>query len=98
MNSATVHWLMESAPPEFPTTLEELLHRPEWQQWAACRGRGTDLFFVEKGGFYAAAKELCDVCPVDRECRQFAMADEELRGFWAGTTPNERKRLRRRSA
>lgn len=95
MNSATVLWLSEHmAADEYPTTLEELLHRPEWHEWAACRGRGQELFIVERGGNYQAAKALCAVCPVDRECLAFALADEDLVGFWAGTTESERRRLR----
>ena len=79
---------------EFPTLLEEVLRRPAWHEWAACRGKGQEHFIVERGGNYQAAKALCAVCPVDRECLRFALADEELVGFWAGTTESERRRLR----
>jgi hypothetical protein len=30
--------------------LDDLLARPEWHQRAACRGVGTDVFYVERGG------------------------------------------------
>src|SRR6185437_2363782 len=29
---------------DFPGTIDELMNRPSWHRWAACRGQGTDAF------------------------------------------------------
>jgi len=45
MNAALVHWLMAPDAEPVPLTLEDFLHRPEWQQDAACRGQGVRTWF-----------------------------------------------------
>lgn len=40
------------------------------------------------------AKRLCGTCPLEDECRDWAVAREEPAGIWGGTTPTERKKLR----
>lgn len=71
----------------------------DWMRYAACQGY-EDLFFNEgderKGvrrRKEAEAKEVCDSCPVERECRAFAFDDDELYGVWGGLTENERHRI-----
>lgn len=50
---------------------------------AACRGKG-DVFFPPLGGYSgAAAKAVCDACPVLRACDAYAAA-AGVDGFWAG--------------
>ena len=46
---------------------------------------------------YGSTRELCDTCPVRRECLEFALADESLTGLWGGTTDMERRLMRRRT-
>jgi hypothetical protein len=48
--------------------LRSLLARPAWHERAACRGVGTDVFYVERGGSTDPAKALCDGCTVWAEC------------------------------
>lgn len=78
---------------------EETAH---WTDRAACRAAGTDpdLFFpVGETGLaarqVAAAKEVCARCPVIDLCRDWAVRTGEPEGIWGGTTPDERRRLRR---
>lgn len=79
---------------------EETAH---WAERAACREPGTDpdLFFpVGETGLaahqVAAAKAICARCPVLDACRDWAVRTGEPEGIWGGTTPDERRRLRRR--
>lgn len=75
-----------------------------WTDEAACREPGIDpeLFFpVSESGpesrqQVAAAKAVCARCPVIDRCRDWAVRAGEAEGIWGGTTPDERRRLRRR--
>jgi WhiB family transcriptional regulator, redox-sensing transcriptional regulator len=40
------------------------------------------------------AKKICDACEVKSQCYMYALR-YELHGFWGGTTPPERRRLRK---
>ena len=74
-----------------------LEHHWEWQLHAACRDRGTSLFFHPPGERAAAraererkAKAVCAACPVRRECLRFALEARERYGVWGGTGERER--------
>jgi WhiB family redox-sensing transcriptional regulator len=41
-----------------------------------------------------AAKAVCEVCPVWRECMEYALRTDPAHGVWAGHTARELKRLR----
>jgi hypothetical protein len=36
-------------------------------------------------------KEMCDRCPVENECLEFALATNEKYGFWGGTSEKQRE-------
>jgi hypothetical protein len=55
---------------------------------------GADAFVPVRGGRYSR-RELCTGCLVRQECLEVAPADSELLGLLGGTTPAERKALRR---
>lgn len=73
-----------------------------WTDDAVCRGIDTELFFPEKGGeapmIVKRAKEICNSCPVQVECLEFALTIEtagaQRHGVWGGTTARERDRIR----
>jgi len=44
----------------------------------------------------AGPTELCEDCPVRRECLEAALADPELIGLWGGSTEAERREIRQR--
>jgi WhiB family redox-sensing transcriptional regulator len=70
---------------------------------AACRGAGPDLFFLEDTPEakpinhikVAEARSICAQCKVQKECLDFAVQNNITSGIWAGTTPMQRKVLRR---
>jgi len=69
--------------------------RPSWMDDAACKGR-TTLFFGNAGERperrvrrEAAARRMCDGCPVLEPCRDMARVERE-NGFWGGETEEER--------
>lgn len=73
------------------------LEQRGWHHRAACIGLDTEMFFLADGvNCPTHLKELCAACPVNREC----LADgwDDKHAVRAGTTPRDRRNLRRRSA
>ena len=69
-----------------------------WQDLAECRGLDPALFHPERGERVAApAETACRRCPVRLDCLEHAITHNE-RGYWAGTSGDDRKRIRRRRA
>lgn len=69
----------------------------EWKERAACRGMETNIFFPMGRPAEAAdsaAREVCARCPVIRPCLDWALK-HETDGFWAGTSPRDRYKLRK---
>lgn len=72
-----------------------VLHRPRWWDLAACRGRGPDEWFVERGGRVPEQRAMCALCPVRLNCLDHAIRRGEKFGIWGGLTQRERRPLRR---
>jgi hypothetical protein len=72
-----------------------------WTDHAICRDADPDLFFPIGYGApvlqdqIAAAKTVCANCPVTADCLAWALRVGEPDGIWGGTTPEERRYLRR---
>jgi WhiB family redox-sensing transcriptional regulator len=68
-----------------------------WTDRAACKGMDSKIFFGERGDTSAArkARAVCAGCEVRAECLQFAVDNNEYIGFWGGTTPKQRRQLRK---
>ena len=77
-----------------------------WRVLAACRGGHAVHFFApahferkpEKDLREGAARALCRVCPVQRECLEHSLATSEPHGIWGGLNELERRRLLRKRA
>jgi WhiB family redox-sensing transcriptional regulator len=70
--------------------------RPEdysWQADASCRGVDAELFFPATEDEAAAAKAICETCPVRLACLAFSIERNERFGVWGGLTERERARL-----
>jgi WhiB family redox-sensing transcriptional regulator len=65
---------------------------------AACRGTDVNLFFAAPSESPEQARELCERCPVRRECGDYALGDPDLSGWWAGTSAKQRGALRREAS
>jgi hypothetical protein len=64
-----------------------------------CLG-ATAVFFRNGMGRHstkclAVAKDACATCPHQTPCRDWAVTTNELFGIWGGTTPHERRAIRR---
>jgi WhiB family redox-sensing transcriptional regulator len=74
-----------------------------WRKRAACIGTPTETFFPftkaaePEHRSYTAALEICNVCPVRRQCLDAALEEEAGTppvGMRGGLTPSERRSLR----
>ena len=77
--------------PTFPATDQT------WRTEAACRGMDTvAVFFPARGqnGKVAAAKAICEGCPVKAECLTEAMVDPMNSGIWGATSHRQRRAIR----
>lgn len=62
--------------------------------------QAPDAFFIDQSDENRAykvklAKSICDQCPVKFLCLEYALESYEQEGIWGGTTPWERRALRR---
>lgn len=84
-----------------------------WRERAACRGLPVEWWFGDAGADYARARTICAGCPVTSECLDFITSvpvygsvyapdgfggEWRSHGMWGGTTPRERRAVRRRRA
>jgi WhiB family redox-sensing transcriptional regulator len=67
-----------------------------WRADAACRGMDTAVFFPGRGqsGAVAAAKAICNGCPVAAECLTEAMLDPMNSGIWGASSHRQRRIIR----
>lgn len=59
-----------------------------------------DLFFPERDEanqyLVKTAQKLCQDCPINLICLDYALTAGETHGIWGGTTGNQRKTIRQR--
>lgn len=67
--------------------------RQPWMDEALCAQVGWQMFFPSKGQPAAPAKRVCQMCPVQVECLQFALDHAVAHGIWGGTSEADRRRL-----
>ena len=69
-----------------------------WTERAACRGTDTEIFYPVTPDEEAEALSICATCPVRAQCLDYAIRNRETYGIWGGTTPDQRRRIRRERA
>lgn len=74
--------------------IDELLE--DWREDALCAQTDPEAFFPDKGENPASAKDICRQCPVQIDCLDFAMRNNEPYGVWGGYTARERQYIRNR--
>jgi WhiB family redox-sensing transcriptional regulator len=67
-----------------------------WAVDALCKGKPQEWWYPENFNSapnrknVARAKLHCQVCPVKKQCLEYAMEHNEEHGVWGGLTPTER--------
>jgi len=77
-----------------------------WQFKGLCRGNHSYLFFPpstverkeERERRELKAKAICNVCPVNADCLEFALEIREPYGIWGALTETERRQVLARRA
>ncbi len=60
------------------------LVQPEpWMNNGACKGLDPGMFHMEQGQSAVKAREVCDTCSVQMECREYAERTGSV-GVWGG--------------
>lgn len=74
--------------PTTPPTLPD-----DWQSKGSCLGLDPELFFPEQGDNRNVnrARKVCATCPVQQECKTYALLCGEKHGVWGGTTNVDRR-------
>lgn len=68
----------------------------DWRLQALCRQVDPELFFPEGDHPVIAARQakaVCRQCPVQLECLEYALTNNETFGVWGGMTARERRDL-----
>lgn len=76
----------------FPAELNQV-PLPSFGERAACRKSDPELFFSDRVRDIAAAKSICDSCPLIQNCAQWAIRFED-HGVFGGLSEKERYLLR----
>lgn len=63
-----------------------------WQAQGRCRGTSVDMFPDDYDGV-VKAKRVCEGCPVQEPCLEYALANREDDGVWGGMGKRERRRI-----
>lgn len=71
---------------------------PAWLTWAACKGKDPAVFFPEVGQSVVPAVAICETCPVQNQCLDWALRNHEVYGVWGGTSQRQRARIKKRVA
>lgn len=73
------------------------VHELTWMKDAVCRDENPELFFPHERSVAGieAAKKVCELCPVQTECLDFALADplNSAFGVWGNKDQNERREI-----
>ncbi len=70
-----------------------------WEEEAACKRVHPSVMFPPTGLEHHLsvkfAKSICNECPVQEECLNFALRTKQKFGIWGGKTEGERRSLLR---
>lgn len=69
-----------------------------WKLDGLCAQIGLpDMWYSTDKREQQQAIQVCNLCPVKQECRDFAFDNNEIFGIWGGMTENQRKFFRNRN-
>lgn len=64
-----------------------------WREQSLCSEFDYTIFDEETVRNVRIAKQICDACPVRRQCLEVALKNHERYGIWGGLSSRERKAL-----
>lgn len=72
----------------------------DWMHDGRCSsedGKYNSLFFVDDETHYVEARKLCEGCPVQDVCLDWAIITNQEHGMWGGMSPRQRRTYKKRS-
>ena len=69
-----------------------------WMTDAACTEYDPEFWWPGNGGDNRRVFEICDACPVKKQCLQFAIDNDEREGIWGGVAMSTHSRQRNKRA
>lgn len=81
--------------PNFGSSIFRIAPPEPWTEDALCAQIGGDEWFPEIGDGAAAAKRICNMCPVKQKCLDYAIERRERYGVWGGMGERERRKIER---
>ncbi len=67
----------------------------DWMAVGRCRDLDPAVFFPSDGVGVQAAQRICNECPVQPACLEYALDNRVDHGVWGGASERERRRLLR---
>lgn len=58
-----------------------------------CADKPPSLFFPSDGVGVEVAKRICEECPVQSQCLEYAIENRIDHGVWGGTSERQRRRI-----
>ncbi|HEY2101459.1 MAG TPA: WhiB family transcriptional regulator [Pseudonocardia sp.] len=80
-----------------PVRIRRAAPEPEWAD-GSCAETDPEIFYPDKGGSTREPRVVCGRCSIRPECLEWALATDQRFGIWGGTSPEERKAIRRSRA
>ena len=68
----------------------------DWMQHGLCREIAPATFFPSDGVGVEAARRICQSCPVQAPCLEYALVERVDHGVWGGASERERRRILKR--
>lgn len=81
--------------PRFRAAADGRVPTADWRSRGECLEHEPELFFPNAADDPSPAIAVCRTCPVQAPCLAAALDSGECDGVWGGTTPGERRAMRR---
>jgi len=81
--------------PRFQAATDGRVPNADWRSRGECLNRDPEMFFPNAADNPSRAVAVCRTCPVQAPCLAAALDAGECDGIWGGTTPSERRAMRR---
>jgi WhiB family redox-sensing transcriptional regulator len=65
----------------------------DWMAEGNCRHRPPSVFFPSDGVGVEIARRICETCPVQALCLEYALEHRIDHGVWGGTSERQRRRI-----
>ena len=66
-----------------------------WMNSGHCADKPPELFFPSDGVGVEVAKKVCESCPMQARCLEYALENRIDHGVWGGTSERQRRRILR---